>query len=105
MTNREMMLLETTSNDQWVNKWAALQRLQKNPDFIDVIMEGFIHDRAINGVSMLSNDAVKNSGQRGDVMEMLVASSTLMDYFRVIKILGDIAQDDLDEEEAPEVSE
>lgn len=100
MTTQEEVELEMVENQQWISRWEALQRLEKNPDFINVISEGYIRDRAINGVSMLANEGVKRQGQRPDVMEMLVAVSTLQDYFRMIKNLGAIAKDELEESEA-----
>lgn len=100
MTTQTEQELEMVENQQWISRWEALQRLEKNPDFINVISEGYIHDRAINGVSMLANEGVKRQGQRPDVMEMLVAVSTLQDYFRMIKNLGAIAKDELEESEA-----
>ena len=102
MTNQEEQL-EMVENQQWISRWEALQRLEKNPDFINVINEGYIRDRSLNGVSMLANEGVKRQGQRPDVMEMLVAVSTLQDYFRMIKNLGAIAKDEMDEETGPEV--
>ena len=88
--------LETTENQYWIDKCAALERLEKNPDFQSLILEGYFKDRSINGVSMLADDGVKRQGQRPDVMEMLVAVSQLMDYFRTVKNLGSLA---IDEEE------
>ena len=104
MTNQEEVL-EMVETQQWVSRYEALQRLEKNPDFINVISEGYIRDRSLNGVSMLANEDVKRQGQRGDVMEMLVAVSTLQDYFKMLKNLGAVAKDDLDELEGPEVVE
>lgn len=101
MTTQEEVELEMVENQQWISRYEALQRLEKNPDFINVISEGYIRDRAINGVSMLANEGVKRQGQRPDVMEMLVAVSTLQDYFRMIKNLGAIAKEDMDEETGP----
>lgn len=103
VTNQEEMQLETVETQQWVSRMEALERLEKNPDFINVIMEGYIRDRSLNGVSMLANESVKRQGQRPDVMEMLVAVSTLQDYFKMLKNLGAIAKDDMDEETGPDV--
>lgn len=101
MTNPQEIELETVENHQWVSRFESLERLNKNPDFINVISEGYIRDRSLNGVSMLANDNVKRQGQRGDVMEMLVAVSTLQDYFKMIKNLGAIAKDDMEEADSP----
>lgn len=105
MTNQTEVELEMVETQQWVSRYEALQRLEKNPDFINVISEGYIKDRSLNGVSMLANENVKRQGQRGDVMEMLVAVSTLQDYFKVVKNLGAIAKEELDEIEGPAVEE
>lgn len=101
MTNQEEVELEMVENKQWVSRYEALQRLEKNPDFINVISEGYIRDRALNGVSMLANEGVKRQGQRPDVMEMLVSVSNLQDYFKMLKNLGAIAKDDMEEAEGP----
>lgn len=101
MTNQEEVELEMVENQQWVSRYEALQRLEKNPDFINVISEGYIRDRALNGVSMLANEGVKRQGQRPDVMEMLVSVSNLQDYFKMLKNLGAIAKDDMEEAEGP----
>lgn len=90
--------LELTENQYWIDKCEALARLEKNPDFNSVILDGYFKDRSINGVSMLANEYVKKQGQRPDVMEMLVAVSQLMDYFKTIKNLGAVPVDS-DEEE------
>ena len=103
MTTQEEVELEMVETQQWVSRYEALQRLEKNPDFINVISEGYIRDRALNGVSMLANEGVKRQNQRGDVMEMLVAVSALQDYFKMLKNLGAIAKEDMDEETGPEV--
>ena len=99
MTNQEEVELEMVETQQWVSRYEALQRLEKNPDFINVISEGYIRDRSLQGVSMLANEGVKRQGQRPDVMEMLVAVSTLQDYFKMLKNLGAIAKEDMEEAE------
>jgi hypothetical protein len=99
VTNQEEVELEMVETQQWVSRYEALQRLEKNPDFINVISEGYIRDRSLQGVSMLANEGVKRQGQRPDVMEMLVAVSTLQDYFKMLKNLGAIAKEDMEEAE------
>lgn len=90
--------LEMTENQYWIDKYESLHRLEKNADFQSVILGGYFVDKAVNGVSMLSDEATKRDGKRGDLMETLVAISQLQDYFRTIKSLGCIAPD-LDDEE------
>lgn len=103
MTNQEEVL--NVESQYWVDKADALRRLIKNPDFQSVILEGYFKDKAINGVSMLANDGVKRRGERGDIMEMLVAVSQLQDYFKVIMNLGSLAEDDMEDLEGPQVTE
>lgn len=90
--------LETVENQYWVDMYEALQRLEKNKDFQAVILEGYFRDKAINGVSMLAEPSIKQQGQRGDIMEDMVAISNLQYHFKMIKNLGSIAQDDMLEE-------
>lgn len=81
-------------NEYWVSMAQALERLEKNPDFKTVILDGYFKDKAINGVSLLATDHVKRAGVRGDIMEQLVAISALEDYFNMITNLGTVPEDD-----------
>ena len=72
----------------WVDQAQALERLEKNSDFQKVILEGYFKDKAVSGVSILAVDQGKASGRRTDVMEALIAISTLQDHFKVIKAMG-----------------
>lgn len=90
-------------NQYWVDLAEALVRLEDgNPqpdDFKKVILEGYFKDKAVNGVSLLAVDQIKQQGVRGDIMEQLVAISALQDYFMTIKNLGFAPEDDEDLEE------
>ena len=89
--------LETKENLYWVQMAEALTRLERNEDFKKVIMEGYFKDRAINGVSMLAQPGVKDSGRRPDVMEDLIAISSLQDYLLLVHDMGSVPIDE-DEE-------
>lgn len=97
--------LETVESQYWVDQAEALARLEKNKDFQMVVLNGYFKDKAINGVSMLAEPYVKTQGQRGDIMEDMVAISNLQYHFKMIKNLGAIAQDDMDEELGPQTVE
>lgn len=103
MSNQTNQDVLTTSNDYWVDLAEALVRLESNPDFKKVILDGYLKDKAIDGVSMLAHPEVKRRNQRGDVFEALVAISQLQDYFITIKNLGLIEEDthnpDVDDED------
>ena len=109
-TNNQMteeVELQEVEVQYWVDQAEALTRLENGTprpdDFKKVILEGYFKDRALDGVSMLGTDYVKQSGKRPEVMEILVAISTLQDHFHTIKNLGSIAEDDRQELEGPEV--
>ncbi len=90
--------LETVENQYWVDMHQALKRLESNKDFKMVVLDGYFKDRAINGVSMLAEPSIKQQGQRADIMEDMVAISNLQYYFKMVKNLGAIAEDDIIEE-------
>ena len=89
--NKELLTVE---NEYWVNMHRDLEVLRKMPEFQRVILTGYFKDKAVNGVSMLAHDYVKQNGLRADVMEQLVAISQLEDYFATIDNLGTIPADD-----------
>lgn len=75
-------------NQYWADMWASLERLKTNPDFKRVILEGYFKDKAVNGVSLLAQDAIVQGGHRSAVMESLIAISQLEDFFITIQNLG-----------------
>jgi hypothetical protein len=89
----------------WVDMAEALKRLERNEDFKKVIEEGYFKDKAISGVSILASDQIKASGRRTDVMEGLIAISSLQDHFYTIKAMGQAIEDEAeydDEEDSNE---
>lgn len=94
-SEQEMLQIE---NQYWMDMALALERLEKNPDFKMVVLEGYFKDKAINGVSLLATDYIKQNGFRSDVMEQLIAISQLEDYFATIKSLGTAPVEDDSEE-------
>lgn len=86
----------------YVGQKQALDRLETNPDFKKVILEGYFRDKAVNGVSLLATDYVRKNGLRAEIMENLVAISNLQDYFLTIKKMGTEPEDDDIEDESTE---
>jgi hypothetical protein len=86
----------------YVGQKQALDRLETNPDFKKVILEGYFRDKAVNGVSLLATDYVRKNGLRAEIMENLVAISNLQDYFLTIKRMGTEPEDDDIEDESTE---
>lgn len=86
----------------YVGQKQALDRLETNPDFKKVILEGYFRDKAVNGVSLLATDYVRKNELRAEIMENLVAISNLQDYFLTIKKMGTEPEDDDIEDESIE---
>ena len=87
----------TVENEYWKSMSEALERLKQNDDFKKVILEGYFKDRAINGVSLLAMDRIKQMGVRPDIMESLIAISALQDYFITIESMGSVPADSEEE--------
>lgn len=100
--NMELTAKELEEYNYWVGMRQALERLEKNPDFQKVILEGYFKDKAVNGVSQLASPYIKKNGFRPEVMEALVAISNLQDHFITIKSLGAEAEDEEFEDESVE---
>ena len=96
--NSEAELLRV-ENQYWVTMARDLVWLKEQPQFKRVILDGYFKDKAINGVSMLAIDHIKQNGLRGDIMEQLVAISQLEDYFVTIENLGALPSDEDDDSE------
>jgi len=95
-TNKDLLTVE---NEYWTGLARDLEKLKTMPEFQRVILEGYFKDKAINGVSMLATEYVKQNGLRGDIMEQLVAVSNLEDYFITIENLG-TSTDDFEDEDS-----
>ena len=104
-SNQNQAELELTADElkeynYYVGMRQALERLENNPDFQKVSLDGYFKDKAVNGVSMLASGYIKKNGLRADIMESLVAISQLQDYFITVKQLG--AEDDSEDEDGVE---
>ena len=95
----ELTAEELKEYNYWVGMKQALERLENNPDFQKVILDGYFKDKAINGVGMLASGYIKKNGLRPDVMESLIAISQLQDFFITIKQLGTEPEDEDENED------
>lgn len=98
MNNLNDQQILEVENQYWVDMWASLERLQQNKDFQRVILDGYFKDKAVNGVSLLAQDAIVAGGHRSAVMEDLIAISSLEDFFVTVENLGSVPSEDEDEE-------
>jgi hypothetical protein len=95
-TQADLEQKEQEQYDYFVKQKQALERLEKNPDFKLLILEGYFKDRAINLVSALGSDYVRRSGTRGELIEEANSISMLQQYFITIKKMGaEIKEEDL----------
>lgn len=86
----------------WVDMRNALERLESNKDFQKVVLDGYFKDFAINQTSLLSMDYIRREGARPQVMERLVAISSLQDFFMTISQLGAPVEDEESEDDSTE---
>jgi hypothetical protein len=99
MSNLNDQKILEVDNQYWVDMNTALDRLHDNKDFQYVILQGYFKDKAIDGVSLLAQDSVVESGRRAAVMEDLIGVSSLQDHFITIMNLGAAPLDDDDEDD------
>ena len=102
MTNQQTadngLTADIKETNYFVGMRQALERLETNPDFIKVVLEGYFKNEAVRGVSLLANDGIKRGGARPDVMEGLVAISRLQDFFLTIKAMAPTEEELADDE-------
>jgi len=103
MTNQTAENELTVDTNYFVGMRQALDRLEQNPDFVKVVLEGYFKNEAIRGVSLLANDSIRQRGARPEIMERLVAISSLQDFFLTIKSMApteeELAEDDFESTE------
>lgn len=101
MEPTEQVELEMVETDGLVDLLEALERLEKNPDFKKVILDGYIINKTLGAAGRLADPAVKKTGERGDLMEELVGISGLQYYLKMIHMLGAGAREDQEELAGP----
>jgi hypothetical protein len=101
-TEKELMSVEVNS-DYAIKMCEALKRLENNEDFKKVILNGYMSSKALDSVSLLAEPGIKKQNARADIMEDLVAISNLGYFFKMVKHFGELALDDRNSDEAPEI--
>jgi len=99
MNNLNDQQILEVENRYWADMWSSLERLKENKDFQRVVLEGYFKDKAVNGVSLLAQNAIVAGGHRTAVMEDLIAISSLEDFFVTIENLGTMPTDEDDDVE------
>lgn len=99
MNNLSDEQLLEVENEYWVNMWSALERLKENKDFKLLVEQGYLKDKAINGVSLLAQQSIVAAGKRPEIYEALVAISHFEDFLITVENLGSIPPEDDESEE------
>lgn len=105
MSEQDELLTVEDDRNHDIEMGEALERLRKNPDFKKVILEGYLEGKVLASVSLLAVPAIKQQGQRQDVMEDLIAASNLQYFFMMVDNAFEGAKDPiLSEEEEAELA-
>ncbi len=97
--------LESIDVSPLVAMLESLERLEKNKDFQRVILDGYIKEKALDSVSLLGNPAIRQRGERVNVMEDLNAISALQYHLSMIHSMGNGAKAELMDLEGPDVED
>ena len=62
----------------------ALLRLEKNPDFKKIIVDGYLDQKVKSSVSLLAVPNIKQRGERPDIMEDIISASNLQFFLAQI---------------------
>jgi hypothetical protein len=98
----ETVELERVERAVATAKYDALQRLKENKDFQLVVLNGYLKDSAVDKVSLLSTDYIRQNNLRGALFEELVAISAFEGYMHMIDQLGAPYEDEDDAEDITE---
>lgn len=87
MSNQQQALEQEQAEliDHSILMGEALERLNKNPDFQKIILDGYLKDKVLASVSLLSVPAISEQGRRPGVMEDLVSASNLKYFFQMVE--------------------
>ncbi len=107
-TEQEEYGMSVEQAQRLIAEGEKVQRLMSNPDFTDVIMNGFIRQSALNKVSLLAMPEMKD--QKENIMLELEAISILDSFLRNIQQTANAMKQELAEyqesilvdEDAPE---
>lgn len=94
--------LEVIEQEHHLIMGEALNRLRENPDFKQVIMDGYLTQKVLASVSLLGVPQISEQGKRPGVMEDLISASNLQFFFGQIDNFYEGAKNPIlsDEEES-----
>lgn len=88
----ELLSVEDTNSKYHIEMLEALERLEKNKDYIKVIEDGYFRDETLRTTSLLASYDIKSKGLRPELMENLIAISNLQNYLETVRNLGENAR-------------
>ena len=72
-----------------IKRMEALQRLENNPDFQEIIMDGFLEDHAVRQVLLRGNPSIRSSEQALDSVDLQISAiGGLKQFFTGIFTMG-----------------
>jgi hypothetical protein len=86
-------------NQRLIEKVETLHRLMENPDFQDIILQGYFRDEAYNLVMQKAEPASRTPERQEDIIMSIEAISRLNEYFRAIELMGNTAKQSIEAHE------
>lgn len=95
----EAIELNIKQAQEMVNRGAALQRLAKNRDFKEVILNGYLKDEAVRLVHARSNPAMQDEESVKLLTQGMDGIAALLQYFRTLEHSAMLAEKAIEADE------
>lgn len=103
MSSREDLIEQIDAairtNHTQLDMGKAIDRLHKNPDFITVILKGYLEQEAIRLVHLRTDPAVQTASQQADILRQIDGVAAFKDFLRTKLMLADKAAGAIEEAE------
>lgn len=86
-------------NTKHVELAKALERLESNRDFRKIIGDGFFKENAVRLVHAKAEPAMQSPEKQAAILRDMDAIGTLAEFFRTIRIQGDVARNSIEDAE------
>jgi len=83
---------ELAERQAYTDMYDALTRLEGNKDFQELILKGYLRDKAVEKTSLLAVPSMQ--GSRSQIFEALAGISHFENHLNMIKSLGAPVEDD-----------
>lgn len=101
MSNSEVRELEESieRHKRDISLLNALESLQRNKHFIEVITQGFCTDKAVQLVQLKAQSNMQSPEYQAAVIREIDGIGTLVEYFKSIQANGEIAKRSLNDDQ------